>query len=197
MIAIYLSQKNAEASNKAAKLGIKPLFCLPFSSKLEWNSIDAVLIEAANIKELNSLIAKVAARKKLVIVHGSNDAVNRAALESKRVWMLLSPEHKRKHDFLDMRNSGLNHVLCELARKNNVTIGESINEILEKQGKERAELLARIAQNIKLCRKYGCTILLLSCTNQLIFSSHEIREMAFSLGFSTQQLKELEKYNSY
>ena len=43
-------------------------------------------------------------------------------------------------------------MLCKLAKKNNIAIGFSFNEILK--SKEKSKLIGRMMQNIKLCRKY-------------------------------------------
>ena len=86
------------------------------------------------------------------IVVGGSDNKNRKALSNKNTDILLSPEKTRKKDFIHSRNSGLNHVLCKLAKENNIAIGFSFNEILK--SKERNKLIGRMMQNIKLCRKY-------------------------------------------
>lgn len=87
-----------------------------------------------------------------VIMKGGSDNANRAALENKRVDILLSPERGRKDDFINCRNSGLNQVLCALARKNEIAIGFNFCDILN--SKERDKLMGRMMQNIKLCRKF-------------------------------------------
>jgi len=92
--------------------------------------------------------------KNLVVVQGGDEKVNRLAVENRKVDVLLSPEKNNKKDFMFFRNSGLNQVLCKLAFKNNIAIGFSFSDVLNARGKERSKILGRMAQNVKLCRKY-------------------------------------------
>ncbi len=78
--------------------------------------------------------------------------VNRRAVEDKKTDILVSPEMGSGRDSLTQRDSGLNQVLCALARKNQVAIGFSFSGILN--AKYGANLLGKIMQNIRLCRKY-------------------------------------------
>ena len=93
----------------------------------------------------------------VVIVKGGSDKVNRAALENKKVDILLSPESGKRTDFIHCRNSGLNQVLCALARKNEIAIGFNFCDILN--SKERDKLMGRMMQNIRLCRKFKVNML--------------------------------------
>lgn len=88
----------------------------------------------------------------LIVVQGGDDALNRAAVSCRYVDILLDPHLGNRKDFMHQRNSGLNHVLCALAKENNVAIGFSFSAILRAQ--HRDKMLGRIMQNILLCRKY-------------------------------------------
>ncbi|MSR85917.1 hypothetical protein EXS74_00810 [Candidatus Woesearchaeota archaeon] len=92
------------------------------------------------------------ASKELVVVQGGDDILNRAVVSSRYVDILLDPHLGNRKDFMHQRNSGLNHVLCSLAKENNVAIGFSFSNILHAE--KRGVLLGRIMQNILLCRKY-------------------------------------------
>ena len=61
-------------------------------------------------------------------------------------------EENTRTDFIHQRASGLNHILCKSAKENNVTIGYSIKSILDAENKQ--EILGRMMQNIRICRKY-------------------------------------------
>ncbi len=91
-------------------------------------------------------------REKVVIVQGGDDKVNRRAVSSKKVDILLDPHLGKKEDKVKQRNSGLNQVLCKLAKENNVAIGFSFYSVL--YAKDRVKLVGRMMQNVKLCRKY-------------------------------------------
>lgn len=113
------------------------------------------LIEFNTKKELQK---KLSQEKGLRIVLGSRN--NRTAIESKRIDILLSPERGIKKDSFHHRNSGLDHAICTLAKKSNITIGFNFNEVLTSQGVLRAEKLGRMMQNVRLCRKYKIRMLI-------------------------------------
>ena len=65
-----------------------------------------------------------------------------------------------RKDKLKQRDSGLNEFLCKLAAKNNIKIAISIPELQALSPKQKAKTLARIIQNIKLCRRTKTSIIL-------------------------------------
>jgi|SRR3989344_3909640 len=91
-------------------------------------------------------------RDKLVIVEGGDDELNRKVLDSKFVDILLDPHQGYRKDKIYQKDSGLNEVLCQLAKENDIAIGFSLSLILNSN--RRGELFGRIIQNIKLCKKY-------------------------------------------
>ena len=147
---------------------------------------DAIIIKARTKSELNKFISKSYGKYKYLVVQGSNDEVNRAAVEDKRVAMLLDPEIERKRDFSDWRNSGLNDVLCRFASQNNVAIGINLSSLPENKF-ELAERLGRIMQNIRLCRKFKAKMLIFSEEN---INDFDLMSISFALGMSTEQAKE-------
>jgi RNase P/RNase MRP subunit p30 len=128
-------------------------------------------------------------RDKFVIVKGGNDKVNRLAVSSRKVDILLDPHVGYRKDFMHNRNSGLNQVLCKLARDNNVAIGFSFSNILH--SKDYREF-GRIMQNIKLCRKYKIKMIV----GNFAKSKLDVRELSdvYSLfkvlGMTGKELKE-------
>jgi len=149
------------------------------------NLSDALLIKSKSKNELHRCISQNQGKK--LIVLGSNDEVNRAAVESKKVFMLLNPEIERKYDFSDWRNSGLNDVLCKLASQNDVIIGIDLSTLPEERF-ARAERIGRIVQNIRLCRKFKTKLFIFSSKNE--FNEHDLRSIAQTLGASTKQAYE-------
>ena len=103
------------------------------------------------VKDLRDRVSK---SKSPVIVLGGDEKVNRLALENKKVDILLSPELDEKKDSFHYKRSGLNQVLCKLAKKNDVAIGFDFCLILRTKGVERAKFLGRMVQNVVFCRKY-------------------------------------------
>lgn len=95
---------------------------------------------------------KQAKKDQLVIMEGKNDKDIRAVLSCKHVDILLDPHKNRTRRLLHQRDAGLNHILCTLAKKNDIAIGFSFHSILH--AKDLALTLGNIAQNIQLCKKY-------------------------------------------
>lgn len=115
------------------------------------------IIKAKNLKELRSRLNNT---KGIIVVEGGDEHINRFALEDARISILLNPENNPGMDFMHARNSGLNHVLCIIAAKNNKTIGINFNSLLEMSERNRIISLGRISQNIRLCRKYNVNIVM-------------------------------------
>ncbi|MBI2499225.1 hypothetical protein HYV88_03195 [Candidatus Woesearchaeota archaeon] len=91
---------------------------------------------------------------------GGDDGKNRKIVENKKIDIFLSPEKTRTKDFMHSRDSGLNQVLCELARKNDIVIGFNFNDVLK--SKNRSVILGKMMQNVALCRKYKVKMVILS-----------------------------------
>ena len=136
-----------------------------------------------SLEEVRKQINKA---KGKVIVLGGGDDFNRKILEMKKVDVLLSPEYKHERDMLKQRDSGLNHIMCKFARKNNVVIGIDFNNLKEKNKIKLAKWLARVMQNIKLCRKAGVKMQVFNCE----MDKQALRAFLLSLGMSTQQAKQ-------
>lgn len=99
------------------------------------------------------------------IVFGSVES-NRKLIELRKVRVLVSSHLGARKDFMNFRNSGLNDVLCKLAKKNKVSIGFDFSEILNCSGMLRIEVLARMRQNVRLCGKYGVSMRVFSMAKE-------------------------------
>ncbi|MAF50700.1 MAG: hypothetical protein CMH64_01285 [Nanoarchaeota archaeon] len=89
----------------------------------------------------------------LRVVEGKNEKINRKAVEDKNNNLLYGLEKFGIKDKIHYRDSGLNQVLCKLAKKNNVKIGFSFSDVLN-SNEEKSVILGRMVQNVKLCNKY-------------------------------------------
>jgi len=123
---------------------------------------EAVIITAGNKNELFRKAKLEKEKGKTVIFEGSSDEMNRNALECKSIDILLSPEKFSRKDGMHSRNSGLNHVLCNIASENNISIAINFSDILSLEKEERARRIGKIMQNIKLCRKFKTKIFIAS-----------------------------------
>ncbi len=89
---------------------------------------------------------------------------SREMLERKEVDIVYDFENSLKADYIHHRASGLNQVLCKIARENNVAVGFSVSSILN--SKQKPLLLGRIKQNIRLCRKYKVKMVIASFSSK-------------------------------
>jgi len=167
------------------------------------------MIDTKNINEARKLIEKASKENKQVIIQGKSIDFNRVILETlkslrkrdfngtqksnesekisddKKVSMLVL-SHTNKKDKLKQRDSGLNHVLCKIAKENNIILAIDMNELTKTQDKkEKAKILSRIIQNIKLIKK---------AKNKFKLLNYKNKQQAFSflltLGASTDMAKE-------
>jgi len=143
-------------------------------------------INTPNLNEARKQIQKLKKEKpnEEIIVRAQDTEFNRKILEIKDVSMLLSPGIHNRKDKLKERDSGLNEVLCRIAAKNNIKIGIDLEEIKKTQGKEKAIILARIMQNIMLCKKTRAELKILNCKDK-----REAFSLLLTLGASTSQAK--------
>ena len=140
------------------------------------------MITISNIEQAKNLIKK---GTKPIIVKAQDDNFNRKILEYGKFDVLLSPELGKRKDSLKQMDSGLNHVLAKIAAKNNVAIGIDMDEISKLERKERAKVIGRIIQNIKICRKAKTRLKLFNYKDKT-----DAFSFLLSLGASTSQAKE-------
>ena len=67
--------------------------------------------------------------------------------------------------------------MIKAAKKNNINIAINLNELIKSQTKEKAEIIARIKQNIKLCNKNKVKMAFLPCKNE-----KQCKALSLSLG---------------
>jgi RNase P/RNase MRP subunit p30 len=112
--------------------------------------MEQILISEENFDKARKLIKENQGKK--IIFSSADDELNRKILEKENIEILLLNLEGRK-DFQKQRNSGFNHVLAKLAKKKNIILGINLDEIINSEGKQKAIILARVMQNIKICNK--------------------------------------------
>ncbi len=137
----------------AEKLGFKGLvFVYSDASKC------IVVPTEAKLKIVTAIAADqkkiIHARQKSGLVFMKSTGDDRFAFERSKPDIVFELEEAQRHDYIHQRASGLNHILCDLAKKNNVAIGFSFSSVLNSSGMLRAQIIGRMQQNISLCRKY-------------------------------------------
>lgn len=139
------------------------------------------MINNQKIEEVKRLLKKEQSPR---IVMAQDDEFNRKILEHGKFDILLSIEGGTRKNKIRQEDSGLNHVLSKIAAKNNISIGIELEEIANLQSKEKASRLAKIIQNVKICRKSKTKIAIKSKSIQTA------KDFLLGLGGSTSQVKE-------
>ena len=188
-IAIPKNNEN-EFIEIASRLNIKKLYFLyDFDEFTQKNQKISNLRENKNISlETGFLINQknsnqAAKLSKLLVAKSSEN--DRFFVESKKIRLIYGFEEVDKKDYLHQRASGLNHILCEIAKKNNVAIGFSYSSLFNKNKSISSILIGRMMQNIQLCRKYKCEVTIASFAENSFHlrAPHDIKSLFSLLGF--------------
>ena len=152
---------------------------------------DGFLIDSSE-KEARRIIQSLKGTKKKIAIIGRDDAFNRRAIESLKINYLVSPEGSKKLDNLKQRDSGLNHVVAKIAKEKGILIIVDFAEISKLKRKEKAERIARVAQNVKICRKVGCEIRIASLSERKNNVVDELGRKSFgvTVGMSSNEVRD-------
>lgn len=124
-------------------------------SSAEADLVNAVMLKPKNAEELDVLTRKARSRAEVLMVHGGDYDVNRAACENPLVDVLCHPELGRK-------DSGMDHICAKAAAENSVAIEINFREVLESYKKQRVHIIAAMKKNVMLCQNYGASIVTVS-----------------------------------
>ncbi|MEM3074979.1 MAG: hypothetical protein QW727_03500 [Candidatus Pacearchaeota archaeon] len=145
------------------------------------------LINTENITRALKEIEKAFKENDKAVVVAKEDNFNRKILENYKVYAIIGVEYGFKKDRLKQRNSGLNHVFCRLAEKNNIKICIDFSCLYKFDDFEKSIILSRIMQNIRLCRKYKANIIL--ANTEKLGSKFDLFPFLISLGMDTRTAK--------
>lgn len=151
MIDIVIPRQNEEEFIRiAVRLGYDSL-CFYYN---ELKTAYLQHIEALQAKtKLRLYTASSVARKFLPDIMIVKTIDPRQYIENRKIDMVFGMENSREKDSIKQRRSGLNQVLCSLAKEKNKIIGLDFGSLLT-AGPKRHVAIGRIKQNIMLCRKY-------------------------------------------
>ncbi|MBS3093197.1 hypothetical protein J4456_01300 [Candidatus Pacearchaeota archaeon] len=119
-----------------------------------------MIIVTSTINEALKKIKESKKRGERVIVKAQDSDYNRKIVENKDVDIIVDLEFHTRKDSMKQRDSGLNEVLANLAKENNIAVGINVEDLKKLGKKEKARVIARMMQNILLCRKSGCKMIL-------------------------------------
>ena len=144
------------------------------------------IINTTNLNEARKEADKLRKEAKPIIILSQDDEFNRKALEIKNLKMLVINEELEIKDYSKQRNSGLNEVLANICADKKIEIGIEIDKIINKNSVEKARSLARLAQNIMLCKKAGVKLKFISDKKD----KRALQSLILVLGASTKQAQQ-------
>lgn len=131
----------------------------------------------------------------IIIGFGGLNKINRFFLEKTNIDYLQDPHnsfYKVKLDFIHHFNSGLNHILCKLAKEKNIDFIFSLNFIKNNNNFYISKELGRVRQNIKFARKYNIDIVFNIINNEFNFKNKkQLFFISYILGLDTFQTKNM------
>ena len=140
-------------------------------------------------------INKASQQSKLLFAKSSDK--DRFFIESKKIRLIYGVEKSYKKDYLHQRASGLNHTICELAKKNKITVGLSYSSLLNRNPAISSLLMGRMMQNIVLCQKYKVSTVIGSFAENPyhLRAPHDIISLFTMLGMNRKKIKEALAFN--
>lgn len=154
-----------------------------------------IILTEANFSRLKDKIKKEKAilenKNKVIIYSSEDDELNRKVIEKLPIDILLLNLKDRK-DFQKQRNSGFNQVLAKAMKKKNIQLGINLDEIIEERNpKKKAEILARLRQNIVLCNKNKLKMKFIIQKEKNSRNIYDLKTLGLVLGMPTWMTKEL------
>ncbi len=143
-----------------------------------------LLIDSSNIMEVRKNISKNQGRK--IVLVAKDEEFNRKIMETTKKITIFGFELQDSKDKLRERNSGLNQVLCKLAKENEISIGIDLSFLSEYDDKSTSLLISRIKQNVSLCRKYKVNMATINA-NKL--NLYDLKAFLLTLGMTTIMVK--------
>ena len=132
-------------------------------------AFSGVEIRAKSVSELKRKIKLHWGKVSLLVVHGGDEKINIAALKDHRVDILAHPCSEKGE-------GELSHVLVRYAAENGVAIDFNLNAIIHSRRSDRARILWKMRENLKLVRKYKALPIITSNAHS-IYDLRAPREM--------------------
>lgn len=144
--------------------------------------LTGVEIRAKSVTELKRKINLHWGKVSLLAVHGGNDKINRAAVENSKVDILAHPCGERGE-------GGLNHVLMRYAAENGVAIDFNMNAIIHSRRGDRARIIGKMRENLKLVQKYNAPMIITSHAYSIydLRAPREMIALAALVGMSKEE----------
>ena len=153
-----------------------------------------ILLTETNFSRLKDNIKKVKLEGKPTVIYSSeDDEMNRKVIEKLSIDTLLINQKDRK-DFQKQRNSGFNQVIAKAMKKKDICLGINFDELVEETNLiKKAEILARIKQNISLCNKEHIKMQFITQKDKNNRNTYDLKSLGVILGMPTWMTYNLSK----
>ena len=198
MISIVFPNKNEKRFlDIAKKLNYNGVcFVYEFKAKQDFEKKKKQLQKKTSLEIYIGLLAKPKQVNKakrfadIVLVKSSKNDIY--VLEKTKADILFGLELNPRPDSMHYRSSGLNQVLCKLANKNRIMIAIPFSMVLKSKDMLKSQIMGRISQNIKLCRKYKVNMIVASFAQEpfQIRAAKDLESFCVVLGMHPKQAKE-------
>lgn len=130
-----------------------------FANQLGWaRVVKPAEIRSKNVQEEVRKVRKSAD----VIIASGEDSINLLASDCWEVDMIGSPETHDSGDFMHQMNSGIDYVIARACAEKGIAIELCFASVLNSYGRRRSQIIARMAQNVSICRDCGCDVIITS-----------------------------------
>ena len=126
-----------------------PHMLRPLRELSEKNVIVGIIIDVGSVSELKDALLRTRDAE-MVVVRAGSEKLTRAALESKKADVVMSPYSGER----------LNQVHARIARDNCVAIALSLRECIERRGGARSKVLSGYRECVQLWRKLSFPLVL-------------------------------------
>ena len=172
---------------KGALLGWDGMCLLNAGGTIEpsWEStielVRGALIETSNANSVKTEAAKLRQGCESLTVRGMNEEVNRAAVETAAVDILLPAP-----------GSKIDYVMVKLAKEKNVAIAFELGLLLQSSGVERSRIFSRMLEVSKIVRNFSAPFVLTSgaMSGWDLRSPSELTAFGRVLGFEEPRIKD-------
>lgn len=158
-LALFKSEENRDNHNKSKTHDQADVFEAiknNFSLKLQ----KGVEIRARNPEDMRRKVQKFRKSADVLMVHGGELKINRAACEDPRVDIISHPYHNR-------RDCGINHVLGRKAAENEVAVELNLRYLSKISSHLRYRVLAQFREILKLQRKFNFPLIITSSARSI------------------------------
>ncbi|MGC9444877.1 MAG: ribonuclease P protein component 3 [Candidatus Methanospirareceae archaeon] len=141
-----------------------------------------VELQAQTVTELKRKLRQLSGTVTVIAVHGGKEKINRAAVESQKVDVLTHPCSEKGE-------GALSYVLVRFAAENGVAIDFNMNALIRSRRGERARILSKMREQLKLVRKYRAPMILTSHAHSIydLRAPRELIALAALFGMTREE----------